>query len=166
MYFFDRKDFFYELHALTDLRNKLGIRTGLNSIERLLNPANSDTAFLGVFHKPFMQKYAKIFSKRYKKLIIIKGNEGTSEIYSKTQYWIVQGDSIGEYRIDPNDFGIKYQRSWDNITLEHSLRLINNPDDELIKIAKLNASLVLFSLNIVKNIQEGYEQLQNTSIAS
>jgi anthranilate phosphoribosyltransferase len=159
LHYYDRKDIFPQLSNLTQIRMRLGIRTGLNSIERLINPANSQYAFIGVFHKPFVQKYAKIFGDRYKKLIIVKGNEGTPEIFSKTSYWIVEDGNISEYKIDPKDFGIDYKKSWDKITKEESKDMINNPDNELIKLARLNSALILFVTDKVSSIKEGYELL-------
>ncbi len=160
LHFFDRKDIFKELSDLTQIRNRLGIRTGFNTVERLINPANSQYAFIGVFHKPFMEKYAKMFANRYKKLVIVKGNEGTSEIYAKCQYWVVENGEITEYKIDPKDFGIEYTKSWEGISLEECLENINNPSDELLQIAKLNAALILQITDKVKTIQEGYELLK------
>ena len=159
LYYFDRKDYFKELSNLTIIRERLGLRTGINSVERLLNPANSKIALLGVFHKPFVQKYVDIFSNRYKKLVIIKGNEGTPEIFSKCKYWICQNNQVDEYTIDPVDFGINYKKSWDRITLEESLEAINNPSEELIKIAKLNAAVILFVNGKINSIKEGYDLL-------
>ena len=114
---------------------------------------------IGVFHKPFMEKYVKMFAHRYKKLIIVKGNEGTSEIYSKCQYWIVENGNISEYKIDPKDFGINYNKSWERISLEESLDILKNPSEELLKIAKLNAALILQVTNQVQTIKQGYELL-------
>ena len=161
LYFFDRKDYFKELSNLTIIRDRLGLRTGINSIERLLNPANSKVAFLGVFHKPFVQKYVDIFSSRYEKLVIVKGNEGTPEIFSKCKYWICKNNKISEHTIDPIDFGINYKKSWDRITLKESLEAINNPSDELLKIVKLNVALILFICDKVNNIKEGYDILSS-----
>jgi len=159
LHYFPRSKYFKELSNLSEIRNRLGIRTGINSVERLLNPANSSIAFLGVFHKPFMQKYVEIFAPRYDKLVIVKGNEGTSEIFSKCQYWIAEDGNITEYKIDPKDFGINYTRSWERITIEESLEAILNPSKELLNLAKLNAAFILFVSNKVKSIEEGYEIL-------
>ncbi len=162
LHYFDRSEIFKQMSNLTDIRNKLGIRTGLNSIERLINPAYSEYAFIGVFHKPFMEKYVKMFAHRYKKLVIIKGNEGTSEIFSKCQYWIAQNGKITEYKVDPIDFGINYIKSWDRISIAESLENLNNPSDELLKIAKLNAALILFITDKVKSIEHGYYMLSSS----
>ncbi len=160
LFYFDRKDYFKELSDLTTIRERLGLRSGINSIERLLNPANSKMALLGVFHKPFVEKYIEIFSSRYDKLVIIKGNEGTPEIFSKCKYWLIQDGEIEENTIDPIDFGINYKKSWDRITLQESLETINNPTSELLKIVKLNVAMILFSYGKVKSIKDGYEILK------
>ncbi len=159
IFFFDRATTFKELSNLSDIRNNLGIRTAFNTIERLTNPANSHIAFLGVFHKPFMQKYVDMFSSRYKKLVIVKGNEGTSEIFSKCQYWIAQNNNITEHTIDPKDFGINYTKSWDRITLEQSIQSINNPSDDFEKLAKLNAAFILFCSNKTNSIEDAYNTI-------
>ena len=159
LFYFDRKDYFKELSDLTTIRERLGLRTGINSIERLLNPADSKVAILGVFHKPFVQKYIDVFSTRYEKLVIIKGNEGTPEIFGKCQYWIVQNGETQEQTINPEDFGINYKKSWERITLEESLHEINNPSDEFIKIVKLNVAMILFVCGKVDSIKDGYEEL-------
>jgi anthranilate phosphoribosyltransferase len=159
LYFFDRKDIFKELNSLTQVRQRLGTRTGLNTVERLTNPASSSIGFVGVFHKPFMDKYSAMFAPRYKKLVVVKGNEGTSEIYSKCQYWIIEDGKTTEYKIDPLDFGINYTKSWDRISLKESLEILNNPSKELMNIVKLNASLILFVANKVKSIEDGYKLL-------
>jgi len=159
IHYFDREEIFPQLSNLTTTRQRLGIRTGLNTIEKLLNPALSHTALLGVFHKPFMEKYVKIFANRYKQLIIIKGNEGTSDIFSKTQFWIAKNDKITEYKIDPKDYGINYTKSWDSITLEESINMINNPPKQLVNLAKLNCAVILFGQDYTSSIDEAYSIL-------
>ncbi len=159
LYYFDRKNIFPQLSNLTQTRMRLGTRTGFNTIERLLNPAFSDIAFTGVFHKPFMEKYVKIFGNRYKKLVITKGNEGTSEIFSKTQYWIVQNNTTTEYKIDPKYFGIDYKKSWDKIRYDEMVNIINNPTKEFMKLIKLNSAFILNCFNKVLTIEDGYDIL-------
>jgi len=41
--------------------------------------------------------------------------------------------------------------------LEESLKAINNPSDEFLKLAKLNAALLLFISGNAKSINEGFE---------
>lgn len=159
IYYFDRKEFFKEMSDLTSIRQKLGLRTGLNTIEKLCNVAYSDFGVTGVFHKPYVQKYVDIFADKYKRLAIIKGNEGTPEIFNKSRMWICEDKNIEEIIIDPARYGIKYERSQERITPQESLNLIQNPSDELLKLAMLNAAILLFVTDKAKDIDEAYEMI-------
>jgi len=155
IHYFDRSEYFPELYAFSEIREKLGLRSSFNTIEKLLNITQSDTAIIGAFHKPFIEKYIKLFKDRYKKLIIIKGNEGTPEIFSKCTITIVENDEITEIKVDPKAFGIDYKKSTERISLETSLKLLHTPNQSFIELAKLNAAVILFLTNKVKSIEEG-----------
>ncbi|PHS59210.1 MAG: glycosyl transferase [Sulfurimonas sp.] len=158
-FYFDRKEFFPKMSELTDLRMKLGLRTGFNTIEKLPRVANSEYAITGVFHKPYVKKYVDIFSDRYKKFALIQGNEGTPELFSKGRLWIAKGSDIEEFIVDPEYYGINYTKSWDTISIEESLEQLNNPSDEYLKLAKLNAAVYLFVCEKASSIEEAYEKL-------
>ena len=159
IHYFDRKEFFNKLHKLTDIRNKLGLRTGFNTIEKLPGVAQSEYAITGVFHKPYVKKYAAIFADRYKRFALIQGNEGTPELFSKGRLWIVDNDTIEESIIDPEYFGIHYKKSWEKITLEDSIRQLKNPSDEYLKLAQLNAAVYLFVTQNAPTVEDAYDML-------
>ena len=158
-HYFDRADFFPLLSALSEIRNRLGLRTGINTVEKLHNVAGADYALIGAFHKPFVKKYAAIFGNRYKRLVVVQGNEGTPEIYSKCKYWISEKGEISEYHIDPAKFGISYEKSWKPITFARSLEMVKNPSAERMQLAKLNAAFYLFVTGRVASIESGWDQL-------
>ena len=151
IHYFDRKEHFNELYQLSKIRNTLGIRSSFNTIEKLLNISQSDTAIIGAFHKPFVEKYIELFQDRYKKLIIIKGNEGTPEIFSKCAITVVENGKREEYKFDPKDYGVEYKKSWDKISKE-SLHMTKNPSDNLEKLAEFNAQIILFLLGKIEKI--------------
>ncbi len=158
-HYYDRSIYFKELHEFSDIRAKLGLRSSFNTIEKLLNITQSDTAIIGAFHKPFVEKYIKLFKDRYKKLVIIKGNEGTPEIFSKCAITIVENNEITEIKVDPREFGIDYKKSTERISLEESLSLTKNPSEEFVKLAKFNAAVILFLTNKLDSIEEAYSIL-------
>ncbi len=159
VHYFDRKEFFNKLHKLTEIRNRLGLRSGFNTIEKLSGVAKSRYAITGIFHKPYVEKYAEIFSNRYKKFALIQGNEGTPELFSKSRLWMVENGDIQEYIVDPEYFGIRYKKSWDKISLEESTQQLCNPSDELLKLARLNAAVYLFVTQNASTIEEAYDML-------
>ncbi len=158
-HYFDRADFFPKLSELTELRMKLGLRTGFNTIEKLPRVASSEYAITGVFHKPYVKKYVEIFSDRYKKFALIQGNEGTPELFSKGRLWISDGGELEEFIVDPAHYGINYTKSWDTISLKDSLSQLNNPSDEYMKLAKLNAAVYLFVTENAVSIDEAWQKL-------
>jgi len=159
IYYFDRKIFFNKLHKLTKIRNTLGLRSSLSTIEKLIGVAESKFAITGVFHKPYVKKYAAIYANRYQKLALIQGNEGTPELFSKSRLWMVDKENIQEYIIDPKYFGINYKKSWEKISLEESLAQLKNPSDEFLKLAHLNAAVYLFITQNAPTIEDAYEIL-------
>ncbi|SFV70086.1 Anthranilate phosphoribosyltransferase like [hydrothermal vent metagenome] len=159
IHYFKRKDFFNKLHKLTEIRNKLGLRSGFSTIEKLSGVAKSDYAITGVFHKPFVKKYAAIYANRYKRLAMIQGNEGTPELFSKGRLWIVEGENIQEYIVNPEEFGIYYKKSWEKITLQDSIAQLQNPSYEFLKLARLNAAVYLFIAQKHDSIEEAFEAL-------
>ncbi|WP_310442158.1 glycosyl transferase [Sulfurimonas sp.] len=159
IHYFDRADFFKEMHDLTPLRMRLGLRTGLNTIEKLTRVANSEFAITGVFHKPYVKKYVEVFADRYKRFALIQGNEGTPELFSKGRLWIANGSDVEEFIVDPAHYGINYTKSWEKITIEESIEQLNNPSDEFLKLARLNAAVFLFVAQKAASIDEAYEKL-------
>lgn len=157
--YYKRKNYLNKLHNITDIRNKLGLRSGFNTIEKLPNVANSSYAITGVFHKPYVKKYIEIFSDRYDRFALIQGNEGTPELFSKGRLWIANGDDLEEIIVDPQYYGINYQKSLDKITLQDSLDQLNNPSKEYLKLARLNAAVYLFIAQKYDSIEEAFESL-------
>ena len=156
LHFFDRKDFFKQLSDLTQIRKNLGLRTALNTIEKLPHVAQSEYGIVGVFHKPYVKKYIELFAKRYKRFALIQGNEGTPELFSRSRLWIYEAGDLQEYKIDPQKYGVEYKKSLEKISLEESLKLMKNPSDEYLKLAKLNAAICMFLAEKIVSIDEAY----------
>ena len=159
IHYFDRSEYFPQLYEFSRVREKLGLRSSFNTIEKLINITHSDTAIIGAFHKPFVEKYIKLFKDRYKKLVIIKGNEGTPEIFSKCSITIVENDEIQEIKVDPKTYGIEYQKSTECISLQSSLKQLHNPSDSFKELAKLNAAVILFLMQKVESIEAGLSEI-------
>ena len=159
IHYFDRASYFPKLHALSELRRRIGLRTAFNTIEKLPGVAKSAYAITGVFHKPFIAKYIALFAARYKRLALIQGNEGTPELFGKGRLWIASNDEIEEYHIDPSRYGIEYEKSKERITLDEALAMIEHPSIQLQKLARLNAAIWLFVAQKARSIDEGYEMV-------
>jgi len=155
--YFDRKEYCKALDDLTPLRQKLGLRTGFNTLEKLPNVANCNAALIGVFHKPYVKKYFEIFGDRYKRVVIVKGDKGTPEIFGKCNIWVCESGDIEEININPTDFGIEYKKSSESFSKDEILKMVSNPSQELMKIAKLNAAVWLYAKERATSIESGWE---------
>lgn len=161
LHLFERKDYLPQLHALTSIRKNLGLRTGLNTLEKLPYVTQSRYALTGVFHKPYVKKHIDIFANRYERFALIQGNEGTPELFSKGRLWLHQNGEVQEFIIDPHDYGIEYTKSWEKITLNESIAQTNEPSEAFYKLAKLNAAVQLFIAQRFASIDEAFEYLQS-----
>ena len=159
IHYYDRSEYFPELYRFSKIRAKLGLRSSFNTIEKLLGITQSKTAIIGAFHKPFVQKYIELYKARYEKLIIVKGNEGTPEIFGKCAVTIVKDGETQEIKIDPKEYGIDYLKSTQPVTLEESLRQTREPSKSFLELAKFNAAVILFLTGKTESIEIGLQQL-------
>ena len=159
LHFFDRVEYLKELSDITPLRLELGLRTAFNTVEKLLNPSLSEYGVTTAFHKPYVQKYLEIFAPYFKEVIVLKGSEGSPEVLKDGRFWRMQEGSIIEENFSLKDFGINYSREFENISLEESLNIVKNPDDEIIKLAKLNVALYLLFAKRVSSLDEAWQRL-------
>ena len=71
----------------------------------------------------------------------------------------MQEGSIIEENFSLKDFGINYSREFENISLEESLNIVKNPDDEILKLAKFNVALYLLFAKRVSSLDEAWQRL-------
>ena len=159
LHFFDRVEYLKELSDITPLRLELGLRTAFNTVEKLLNPSLSEYGVTTAFHKPYVQKYLEIFDPYFKDVIVLKGSEGSPEVLKDGKFWRMQEGSIVEENFSLKGFGINYSREFENISLEESLNIVKNPDDEILKLAKFNVALYLLFAKRVSSLDEAWQRL-------
>lgn len=159
LHFFDRVEYLKELSDLTVLRHELGLRTAFNTVEKLLNPALCEYGVTTAFHKPYVQKYLDIFAPYFKEVVVVKASEGSPEVFKDGKYWKLVDTNIIEESFSLKDYGITYDREFENISLEESLNMVNNPDDEILKLAKFNVALYLLFSKRVASLDEAWERL-------
>ncbi len=159
LHFFDRLEYLKELSDITPLRHELGLRTAFNTVEKLLNPAQSEYGVTTAFHKPYVQKYIEIFSPYFKDVVVLKGSEGSPEVLKDGKYWKMENNIIVEESFSLEKFGITYDREFENISLEESLNIVKNPDEDILKLAKFNVALYLLFAKRVSSLDEAWQRL-------
>ena len=75
------------------------------------------------------------------------------------KYWKEINGEIEEVPFSLKDFGISYDKTYENITLEEALEIVKYPDEELIKLAKFNIALYLVFAQRVDTLEEAWKRL-------
>jgi anthranilate phosphoribosyltransferase len=159
VHYFDRVEYLKELSALTPLRHELGLRTVFNTVEKLLNPGLSEYGVTTAFHKPYVKKYLTMFKEYYKEVLVVKAAEGSPEVFGNGKYWKEVDGEITEVSFSLNDFGITYDKAYDDISLEEALEIVKKPSDEILKLAKFNIALYLVFASRVDTLEDAWKRL-------
>ncbi|MEJ7622702.1 MAG: anthranilate phosphoribosyltransferase [Pyrinomonadaceae bacterium] len=98
------------LRRVGDLRRSLGIRTCLNILGLLANPAGVSRQLIGVWHRSLIEPTAKALSLLKTDLAwIVHGSDGFDEITLTGETFVaaVKGAEVRPYVVSPADFGLK-----------------------------------------------------------
>jgi anthranilate phosphoribosyltransferase len=98
------------LRRVADVRGRLGIRTCLNLLGLLANPAQVSRHLIGVWHRSLVEPMAKALALlKAENSWVVHGNDGLDEITlsGKTFIAAVKGGEVKPYLISPSDFGVR-----------------------------------------------------------
>ena len=156
----DRANFLPELSSLTTIRNELTLRTVFNTIEKLTNPCDSKYAIIGLHHKPYVEKYQKILNNRYKRLLIVQGDEGSPEMSKSGSIWILEDNHVTQEYVDFEKLQIKSVHRKEKMSIDEMAEIIAHPNEEYQSVAKLNAALLLIASKRYDSISQALSHLQ------
>ncbi len=99
-----------ELRRLGDIRSSLGIRTCLNVLGLLANPASVSRQLIGVWHRSLVEPVAKALALlKSDTSWVVHGEDGLDEITlaGKTFVATVKNGEVRSYVVTPEDFALK-----------------------------------------------------------
>jgi len=98
---------------LIDRRRAMGVRTFLNTVETLLNPAGADVHLGSFYHLPFAKKLAETVGKSDRigvdRAILFQGMEGYDDIrpgHTQVAEW-TRGEELEDYEIRTGEYGME-----------------------------------------------------------
>jgi anthranilate phosphoribosyltransferase len=96
-----------EWTALTPMRHHFGIRTLMNSVEKLLNPTDAPNHISGFYHSVYLNRLGG--SLPSPRSWVIQGDEGNIELRAgkKTRVYKADGEEMREFMIDASAYGFK-----------------------------------------------------------
>ncbi|MGE4357380.1 MAG: anthranilate phosphoribosyltransferase [Candidatus Omnitrophota bacterium] len=148
----------------TPVRRELGIRTIFNLVGPLTNPAGATNQLLGIYDDKLGKKVAQVLgSLGTRHVLVVHGLDGLDEVSTnaETFVWEWYKGELKEYKIAPEDFGIK-RSSLDKLKtpdLETSkkiaLEVLEGKESPYYDIVVLNSGCGLYAADKVKDIKEG-----------
>ena len=101
------------IEDLIDRRRAMGVRTFLNTVETLVNPAGADVHLGSFYHLPFAKKLAETIEKSdgigFDRAILFQGMEGYDDIrpgHTQVAEW-ARGGELEDYEIRTGEYGME-----------------------------------------------------------
>lgn len=147
--------------ALTPLRNHFGVRTLMNSAEKLLNPANATRHINGFYHGLYLRRLATTLPGSQMNWIV-QGEEGSIDIRAgkKTRVYQAVGEDMVETMIDTSDYGFPevVEMAFPNDANAHAKAIqtmLDDKDHPLIPQILLTTATLLWMLDVTPDIGAG-----------
>ena len=149
------------LRRVGDIRRSLGVRTSLNLLGPLSNPARAPKQIIGVWHESLIEPMARALSLLgTERAWVVHGEDGLDELTLAGESLVaeVTGSKIDMFRIAPENFGLK-RGSVESLRAESpaaSAKIIlevlqSKRRDEARSLVVLNAGAALFVGGLAKD---------------
>ncbi len=149
------------------VRQSIHEKTVFNVLGPLTNPAGVQKFLLGVFEKSFVSKIAKVLQRNgATSAIVVSAAEGMDEISISgiTYAASLKGNSINEFEIDPQRYGIAkapFEAILGGDAQENAAildNILNNRATEAQRdIVQLNAAAALVAEGMARDLQDGLQ---------
>ena len=158
------------------VRQEIGIRTMMNVLGPMTNPAGAKRQVIGVFSPDWQRKMAEVLNLLGAEHAMIVHSEGLDEIRLDAPSRVVElkQGSISEYTIQPEDFGIASvdasvvtDLSADSTAASLALvkRALSEPDSHAADIVSLNAGAAIYTAGVATNLANGVLMAQDAIAA-
>lgn len=151
-------------------RRELGLRTIFNMLGPMTNPAGARHQVIGVFSQALCRPMAEVLQRLGSQhVLVVHAQDGLDEISLAAPTFVAElkGGAVSEYRIQPEDFGIKSQ-SLIGLTVdnaEQSLELIRDAlgrrktenGQKAADMIVLNAGAALYAADHASTLNEGMQ---------
>ncbi|WP_252273417.1 anthranilate phosphoribosyltransferase [Pseudomonas subflava] len=155
-------------------RRELGLRTLFNMLGPMTNPAGVKHQVIGVFSQALCRPMAEVLQRMGSQhVLVVHASDGLDEISlaAPTHVAELKDGVVSEYRIQPEDFGIKSQ-SLIGLTVEDaqdSLALIRDAlgkrktenGQKAADMIVLNAGAALYAADLATSLKEGMQLAQD-----
>lgn len=155
------------------VRQELGVRTMMNVLGPLTNPAGARRQVIGVFSPIWQQRMAEVARLLGAEHVLVVHASGLDEIALDGPSFVVElkNGEISEYEVQPEDFGIA-SGNCDDLRAdspEASLALVKQsltePDSRAADIVALNAGAAIYASGVALSLEHGVTMAQDAIAA-
>ena len=159
------------VHDLYAYRDRMGVRTFVNTIETVANPANADVHLGSFYHLAFAKKMCELVEESgtlpFSRVLMFQGLEGYDDIrpgYTKVVEWGEDGD-FDDHEIETATFGMDVDAEdlavddvdRDSATITEEI-LSGERTDGFADATALNAALRIYARGDAASIDDGLER--------
>jgi anthranilate phosphoribosyltransferase len=159
---------------LFDRRDEMGVRTFVNTIETVANPAEADVHLGSFYHLAFGKKLTDLIKESeeldYSRAIFFQGMEGYDDIrpgYTKVAEWD-EGEELEDYEIETAEYGMAMESedlevddvTADSATLTEEV-LAGEREDDFADAIALNGAFRMYARQDVDSLEAGLEQARD-----
>lgn len=158
------------MKAVAAVRRELGIKTIFNILGPLVNPAEAPNILMGVFHPDLVGIQVRVLQRLgAERALVVYGEDGLDEVSLGATTMVAEliNDQVREYRIHPEDFGLKMAsvKALRVEDVEQSkamlLRVLEGESGVASDIVAFNAGVALYAANVAPSIEAGLALAQN-----
>lgn len=156
------------LAALRKVRMEMGVRTIMNTVEKLLDMSGANSIILGVFHRTAVNKIVPSLQQlNYERAYIVQGVEGSEDlpVHRSSFIYKISREASESVIIDPSDYGLKHVKELNKEVLDADeqaglmIQLLAGEQTESLEPYRnqvvLNAGLRFYLLGHTSTIEEG-----------
>ena len=170
--FYYQPEFAPRVHALRERRDQMGVRTFLNTVETIANPARADVHLGSFYHLSFAKKIVDTFermeSQSPRRVVMFQGMEGYDDIRpgsTTVAEWNAASDELEDFTIETPDYGMDFESEdlevedvdADSATITEAV-VTGERDDQFADAVALNAALRMYARQDVETIQDGVDE--------
>ena len=161
------------IHDLWERRDQMGVRTFVNTIETVANPANADVHLGSFYHLAFAKKMIDTFRGSEQldvsRVVMFQGMEGYDDIrpgYTKVAEWS-EGGELDDFEIETAEYGMDMETedlevnpddvAGDSATITREV-LAGEREDAFADAIALNAAFRMYAREDVETLDAGLEE--------
>ena len=99
-----------DLQAIKPLREELGLRTLIHTVEKIYDPAGAPYQLVGVAHMPYLKLMGPALAQLgHRRTMVVQGMEGHEDVTTSRGARVIEIDDAGEHewRLDPASLGLQ-----------------------------------------------------------